>query len=99
MYRGTIHEQKGATTLSNLNNTPQPSYPSRRQNKNKSGRQYNKSANGRRDILSVGGYSNPYLAIFAPQGKELCHVVPMETGMRDGKPFRDVGPGTRVRAI
>lgn len=67
-----------------------PTSPSRRSNKNKSGRAGRRAWNGQRNLSSVGGYSNAVQAIYAPADKELCVVVPMETGwLPDGRPNRE----------
>lgn len=65
-----------------------PSVPSRNQNRIRSGKAGRRMYNGRQILDSIGGYSSDLKAIYAGEGKELCRVVPMETGMRDGKPFR-----------
>lgn len=65
-----------------------PSVPSRSQNRIASGKASRRASNTRASLSAVGGYSSDLRAIFAGEGKELCRVVPMETGMRDGKPYR-----------
>ena len=61
--------------------------PTRRHNKDRSGRANRKSANGRKAILDVGEYS---ANLKDADGRRLivCKVVPAETGMRNGKPWR-----------
>lgn len=64
--------------------------PSRRSNKNKSGRALNKAHNSRKALLKVGGYSNNIQAIYAPPGEALCITVPHSVGwLPDGKPRRE----------
>jgi hypothetical protein len=65
------------------------SAPSRRSNKNHSGRTGRKAHNGRKALQKVGGSSNLIKAIYAPADKNLCVVVPMETGwLPNGQPNR-----------
>lgn len=67
----------------------EPGVPSRRFVKTRSGRSGRKAYNGQRTLYKVRGYSNDIQALKAPEGAELCVVVPMETGFqKDGKPFR-----------
>ena len=73
------------------------SIPSARTVKNRSGRQSRKQANARRTMQRVGGFSSDFQAITAPADAALCNVVPRETGMRNGKPFRS--PARHFRDI
>lgn len=67
---------------------PSGGAPSRRANKNRSGRAGRKAYNGRKWVQAVGGTSDMARAMYAPADKELCKVVPGDTGYRNGKPFR-----------
>lgn len=53
--------------------------PSKRANKNRSGRSGRKAYQGRKMIAAVGGYRENESAIFAEANTEMCHVVPTAT--------------------
>lgn len=65
--------------------------PSKRSNKNTSGRQGRKTWNARRTETAVGGYNNDAKAIYASPNKELCVVV------TDKRTYTD-SPGMNVRS-
>jgi hypothetical protein len=66
------------------------STPSRRSNKNHSGRSLRKSANGAEWLARVGGRSSDTAAIYAPADAHLCVVVPATVGWNaDGTPRRE----------
>ena len=69
-------------------------FPSKRQvNKTK----VRKGYNGQQSLEAVGGYRDPYKAIFAPAGTKLCKVVDNDRGRNeDGTPFRNVGPRSQT---
>lgn len=73
------------------------SIPSARTVKNRSGRQSRKQANARRTLSRVGGFSSDFLAITAPAEAPLCNVVPRDTGMHNGKPYRS--PARHFRTL
>jgi hypothetical protein len=62
--------------------------PSKRSNKNRSGRRGLKAYRGSKWVSAVGGMKDTVRAIYAPADYEMCRVVPFDTGMRDGEPFR-----------
>ena len=63
--------------------------PSRRYNKNTSGRASRKQANGLRSQQAVGGMKNLTKAMLAPADAKLCRIVPNSTGWKvDGSPQR-----------
>lgn len=62
--------------------------PSKRGNKNRSGRRGLKAYRGHKWVAAVGGMKDPIRAIYAPADHEMCRVVPMTTGMRNGVPWR-----------
>jgi hypothetical protein len=73
------------------------SVPSKRQNRNRSGRAGRRMYNGLQTVQSVGGYASPLNAIYAPSDKELCVVVDPRTGYKpDGTPNRDPAPAYTV---
>ena len=65
------------------------STPSKRANKNRSGRQMRKTANGQKTLQRAGGSMNlTDLMLDTTAYRELCHTVPAKTGYVDGRPFR-----------
>lgn len=67
--------------------------PSKRRNKQHSGRAGRRMYNGLQTIQAVGGYANDIDAIYAPSDKELCVVVDPRVGYNDaGEPNRDPAP-------
>lgn len=64
--------------------------PSRRANKNKSGRASRKAHNGNRSLQGVGGFRNTVQAIYAPGDHKMCVVVDSSRGWNpDGTPIRE----------
>lgn len=73
--------------------------PSRRTNKNQSGRSGRKRYSSQQTLRAVGGYANQVQAIFAPPAQELCVVVPTaHVGwLPDGRPRREPRPGIIIK--
>ena len=63
--------------------------PTKRQVRTASGRAERRAANGQKVLQAVGGRASWVQASLAPDGTELCRVVPMATGWNaDGTPKR-----------
>ena len=63
--------------------------PTKGQIKARSGRSGRRAANGQKVLQAVGGRTSWVQASLAPDGTELCKVVPMTTGWNpDGSPKR-----------
>jgi hypothetical protein len=64
--------------------------PSRRTNKQRSGRTLRKQANSQATLARVGGFRNPVRAIYAPANTNMCHVVDSNVGwLPNGQPRRE----------
>ena len=67
------------------------SAPTKRQVRTASGRAGRRAANGQKVLQAVGGRASWVQASLAPDGTELCRVVPMTTGWNaDGTPKRPI---------
>ena len=63
--------------------------PTKRQVRTASGRAGRRAANGQKVLQAVGGRASWVQASLAPDGAELCRVVPMTVGWNaDGTPKR-----------
>ena len=63
--------------------------PTKGQVKARTGRSGRRAANGQKVLQAVGGRASWVQASLAPEGTELCKVVPMATGWNpDGSPKR-----------
>jgi hypothetical protein len=64
--------------------------PSKRSNKNRSGRSGRKQYQGAQWKQRAGGMEVLASMMEGPEGvfRDLCNTVPMSTGFRDGVPFR-----------
>lgn len=66
--------------------------PSKRANKNRSGRAGRKAYQGRKWASAVGGTTDLWKAVTAPADAELCKVVDPRRGFtNEGTPFRSPG--------